>query len=235
MPKTEMPPKLNLPTPEANTPQMKKRRLPAFTSRYAFPPTDHLGDSMYLGAGADLEADTLLYAYSHGFFPWYEKEPILWCSPPMRTILRAGELHTSRSLKKVLKRTGFEIRRDTAFAEVIRLCASIRAETWITDEMQSAYNKLFELGWAHSWEAYAGSRLVGGIYGVVLGRAAFLESTFHLQDNAGKAALVAMYEGLTSEGVQLFDFQVPSEIADSFGAYEVPRAAFEAMLREALE
>jgi leucyl/phenylalanyl-tRNA--protein transferase len=235
VPKSEMPPKLNLPTPETSAVTRHRQSLPVFTTRYAFPSTQLLGDSMYLGAGADLEADTLLYAYSHGFFPWYEKAPILWCSPPLRTILRAGELHMSRSLKKVLKRTGFEIRRNSAFAEVIRLCASVREETWITDEMQSAYNELFRLGWAHSWEAFAGGRLVGGIYGVVLGRAAFLESTFHLQDNAGKVALVAMYDELAGEGVKLFDFQVPSEIADSFGAYEVPRAEFEAMLHEALK
>ncbi len=190
---------------------------------------------MYLGAGADLEADTLLYAYSHGFFPWYEKPPILWCSPPQRTILCAGELHVSRSMKKVLRRSNLAIRKDHAFAEVIALCADVRNETWITDEMRAAYERLFELGWAHSWEAYSGNRLVGGIYGVVLGRAAFLESTFHLEDNAGKIALVAMYEQLMTEGVVLFDFQVPSEIADSFGAYEIERSEFEFLLQEALE
>ncbi len=141
----------------------------------------------------------------------------------------------SRSMKKALKRSKLQIRTNTAFAEVIALCARLRPETWITEEMEAAYVRLFELGWAHSWEAYAGSRLVGGIYGVVLGRAVFLESTFHLQDNAGKIALVAMYEQLVREGAQLFDFQVASEIADSFGAYEIERAAFEMMLREALD
>lgn len=230
-----MPPKLNLPPSEASGSVTLRKKLPAFTTRYAFPPTSGLGESMYLGAGADLEPDTLLYAYSHGFFPWYEKPPILWCSPPQRTVIRAGELHMSRSMKKALKRSKLQIRTNTAFAEVIALCARLRPETWITEEMEAAYVRLFELGWAHSWEAYAGSRLVGGIYGVVLGRAVFLESTFHLQDNAGKIALVAMYEQLVREGAQLFDFQVASEIADSFGAYEIERAAFEMMLREALD
>ncbi|AFM10822.1 Leucyl/phenylalanyl-tRNA--protein transferase [Turneriella parva DSM 21527] len=229
-----MPPKLNLPHSEASGSVTRGKSLPVFTTRYAFPSTEGLGESMYLGAGADLEPDTLLYAYSHGFFPWYEKPPILWCSPPQRTVLRAGELHISRSLKKALKRSNLEIRCDSSFTEVIRLCARVRPETWITDEMQSAYVKLFELGWAHSWEAYEDSRLVGGIYGVVLGRAAFLESTFHLQNNAGKIALVNMYEQLLGSGAQFFDFQVPSEIAESFGAYEVPRATFEKMLRQAL-
>jgi leucyl/phenylalanyl-tRNA---protein transferase len=205
-----------------------------FVSRYAFPPTDTLGDSMYLGAGADLEPDTLLYAYSHGFFPWYEKPPILWCSPPQRTILRAGELRLNRSMKKALRRSNLQIRKNRAFAEVISLCAAVRSETWITDEMRAAYERLFQLGWAHSWEACAGNQLVGGIYCVVLGRAAFLESTFHLEDNAGKIALVAMYEQLVADGVSLFDFQVQSEIAVSFGAYEVERAEFEKYLNQAL-
>lgn len=205
-----------------------------FTSRYAFPSTEVLGENMYLGAGADLEPDTLLYAYSHGFFPWYEEEPILWCSPPQRMIFRAGELHISRSLRKALKRSQHALKKDTAFREVIRLCAETRDETWITPHMEKAYNRLFDLGWAHSWETWDGSELVGGLYGVVMNRAAFLESTFHLEDNAGKEAFVFMYNDLVSNGVQLFDFQVHSEIAESFGAYEVERQVFETELARAL-
>lgn len=204
------------------------------TSRFAFPATSDLGDDMYLAAGGDLEPDTLLYAYSHGFFPWYEKAPILWCSPPQRTVLRAGELHLNRSMRRVLRKNPYTIRRNSAFAEVIRLCAEIRSETWITPEMEQAYNRLHALGWAESWEAWSDNELVGGIYGVVLNRAAFLESTFHLANNAGKVALVAMYETLVSEGVQLFDFQVHSEIAASFGAYEIDRSEFEFELGQAL-
>jgi leucyl/phenylalanyl-tRNA---protein transferase len=205
-----------------------------FTSRYNFPPTDSLGEEMYLGAGADLEVDTLLYAYSHGFFPWYEKAPILWCSPPQRMILRAGEIRINRSMRRHLKKTPHTIKKDAAFDEVIRNCAHLREETWITPEMISAYTRLFELGWAHSWETYLDDRLVGGIYGVVMGRAAFLESTFHLEANAGKEAFLAMYEDLTRSDAELFDFQVHSEIAESFGAYEVSRTLFEEYLRRAL-
>jgi leucyl/phenylalanyl-tRNA--protein transferase len=202
--------------------------------RYVFPPTDALGENMYLGAGADLEPDTLLYAYSHGIFPWYEKEPILWCSPPQRTILLAGELHLGRTLRRILRRNPYTITRNTAFGEVIRHCAESRAETWITPEMIAAYKKLHELGFAESWEAWSDHELVGGIYAVVLNRSAFLESTFHYADNAGKIALVHLYQNLCAEGVWLFDFQVPSEIAESFGARTVSRAEFERLLREAI-
>lgn len=205
-----------------------------FTSRYAFPATASLGDEMYLGAGADLEPDTLLYAYSHGFFPWYEKAPILWCSPPQRMILRSGEIHIGRSLKKVLKKSPYTIRKDTAFREVIHLCGATRDETWITPEMEAAYTELHRLGWAHSWESYRDERIVGGIYGVTINRAAFLESTFHLEPNAGKEAFVAMYNDLVQSGTELFDFQVHSEIAESFGAYEVSRSDFEKRLELAL-
>jgi leucyl/phenylalanyl-tRNA---protein transferase len=189
---------------------------------------------MYLGAGADLEIDTLLYAYSHGFFPWYEKAPILWCSPPHRMILRGGELHINRSMRRHLKKSRHTLRKNTAFTEVIRLCGELRDETWITPEMIAAYTRLYEHGWAHSWETFVGDRLIGGIYGVVMGGAAFLESTFHLEPNAGKEAFVAMYDDLSERGIHLFDFQVHSEIAESFGAYEVSRAVFEKYLSRAL-
>lgn len=204
------------------------------TCRYAFPSTEGLGEDMYLGAGADLEPDTLLYAYSHGFFPWYEKEPILWCSPPERTILQAGELHLGRTLRRILRKNPYSLTRNAAFSEVIRHCAESRSETWITPEMERAYNSLHALGFAESWEAWSDNELVGGIYAVVLNRAAFLESTFHYADNAGKVALVTLYETLCSEGITLFDFQVPSEIAETFGARTVGRSVFENLLREAI-
>jgi leucyl/phenylalanyl-tRNA--protein transferase len=149
-------------------------------------------------------------------------------------ILCAGEIHIGRSLKKTLKKSNYEIRKNTAFREVIHLCGATRDETWITPEMETAYTELYRLGWAHSWESFLAGRLVGGIYGVVINRAAFLESTFHLEPNAGKQAFVAMYEDLVQSGVALFDFQVQSEIAESFGAYEVPRADFESKLQLAL-
>lgn len=205
-----------------------------FTSRYAFPSTEALGEGMYLGAGADLEVDTLLYAYSHGFFPWYEEKPILWCSPPLRMVLRTGEIHINRTMRKVLRRSTHTLSKDRAFREVIRHCAQTRSETWITPEMEQAYVRLHELGWAHSWETWAGNRLIGGLYGVVLNHVAFLESTFHLENNAGKEAFVFMYNDLVGEGVRLFDFQVHSEIAETFGAYEIERSAFEAELSRAL-
>jgi len=149
-------------------------------------------------------------------------------------ILRAGELHTSRSLRRTLKKTARVLKKNTAFPEVIRLCASLRPETWLTPEMIDAYTRLFELGWAESWETYEANKLIGGLYGVVINRAAFLESTFHLAPNAGKEAFVHMYNDLIARGVELFDFQVFSEIADSFGAYEVSRPDYEDLLQKAI-
>lgn len=204
------------------------------TCRYAFPATETLGDTMYLGAGADLEPDTLLYAYSHGIFPWYEKAPILWCSPPERTILQAGKVHIPRSLRRFLRKNPYSITRNRAFAEVIYHCAKSRPATWITNEMIEAYCRLHALGFAESWEAWDKTRLVGGVYAVVINRAAALESTFHYADNAGKAAMVALFESLSAEGVTLFDFQVASELANAFGAETVSRAAFEKLLHRAM-
>ncbi|MBV6494667.1 MAG: Leucyl/phenylalanyl-tRNA--protein transferase [Turneriella sp.] len=205
-----------------------------FTTRYNFPPTSILGNNTVLGIGADLEIDTLLYAYTHGFFPWYEEEPIEWCSPPRRMILKKGEIHISRSLKRHMRKSTRSIRKNTAFADVIRLCGTLRKDTWITPEMEEAYLRLYHTGWAHSWECFDGENLVGGLYGVVIKRAAFLESTFHLQPNAGKEAFLAMYDDLFSEGIELFDFQVPSAIAEAFGGYEVSREIYEIYLTEAL-
>lgn len=189
---------------------------------------------MYLGAGADLEPDTLLYAYSHGFFPWYEEAPILWCSPARRMILRSGEIHINRSMRRALRKSSHITAKNRAFDEVIGLCARIRDETWITPEMENAYTRLHELGWAHSWETWSNNRLIGGLYGVVINSVAFLESTFHLEDNAGKEAFIFMYNDLINEGVVLFDFQVHSEIAETFGAYEIDRNDFESALSLAL-
>lgn len=204
------------------------------TCRFAFPPTRALGRHMYLGAGADLEPDTLLYAYSHGFFPWYEREPILWCSPPERTVLLAGQLHLGRTLRRIVRKNPYKVTRNAAFERVIRHCADSRDKTWITPEMESAYNRLHALGFAESWETWSDDELVGGVYAVVLNHAAFLESTFRYADHAGKLALVGLYETLTGEGVRLFDFQVSSRIATALGAYTVGRAAYELLLREAI-
>ncbi|GAB4423489.1 MAG: leucyl/phenylalanyl-tRNA--protein transferase [Turneriella sp.] len=204
------------------------------TCRYAFPSTEGLGKEMYLGAGADLEPDTLLYAYSHGFFPWYEKEPILWCSPPERMILLSGELHLGRTLRRILRKNPYRVTRNAAFSDVMRHCAESRNKTWITPEMERAYNRLHALGFAESWEAWSDNELVGGIYAVVLNRAAFLESTFHYADNAGKICLVQLYETLCREGILLFDFQASSRLADAFGARAVEREQYERLLREAI-
>lgn len=205
-----------------------------FSTRYNFPSTKILGQEMHLAYGGDLESDTLLYAYSHGFFPWYDEEPIQWCSPPLRTILGKGELHIGGSTRRALNKKLFVLTKNRAFEKVIGQCATLHGATWITPEMKEAYVKLHDAGWAHSWEAWADGTLVGGLYGVKIGRAVFLESTFHRQENAGKAAFVFMFKEMEGAGVELFDFQVESALAMSFGAYEVMRAEYEAKLLRAL-
>lgn len=202
--------------------------------RYAFPPTQTLGRGMYLGAGADLEPDTLLYAYSHGFFPWYEEEPILWCSPPERVALPVEKIHIPRRLRRFLRKNPYTITRNRAFADVIWHCAESRPSTWITKEMIEAYCRLHTLGFAESWETWHGEELVGGVYAVVINRFAALESTFHYADNAGKVAIVALLESLRAEGVILFDFQVASALAETFGAETMSRSEYEKLLHRAM-
>src|SRR5215472_13464778 len=151
-----------------------------------FPPPDHAEEGL-LAVGGDLTPERLLLAYRSGIFPWYDEGlPILWHSPDPRCVLLADRLHLGRSLRRVLKKKPYEVRFDTAFAEVIRACKETprpaQGGTWITDEMEAAYVKLYEMGYAHSVEAFSvgagAGTLVGGLYGVSLGRVFFGESMF---------------------------------------------------------
>src|SRR5262249_51149162 len=150
------------------------------TDSLAFPPPDHAEDGL-LAVGGDLSPERLLLAYRMGIFPWYEEGfPILWHSPDPRCVLVADRVHVGRSLKKVLKRGGFTVTFDRAFREIIAECKSAyrpgQHGTWITDDMENAYVKLHELGYAHSVEVNVGGEIVGGLYGVSLGRVFFGES-----------------------------------------------------------
>jgi leucyl/phenylalanyl-tRNA--protein transferase len=192
-----------------------------------------------LAVGGDLGPERLLTAYALGIFPWYEDPPILWFSPDPRMVLRPAELHVPRRLRRSLRRRPFEVSLDRSFHEVIRACATApRREgrgTWITKDMIEAYDRLHELGFAHSAEAWREGELVGGLYGVSLGGAFFAESMFHRCSEASKAALVALVEQLHAWGFELFDAQLPVEHLERWGARPWPRERFLAALASALQ
>jgi leucyl/phenylalanyl-tRNA--protein transferase len=183
-----------------------------------------------LAAGGDLSPQRLLDAYRHGIFPWYSQdEPILWWSPDPRMVFHTDRFHVSTKLRRFLKRCDWTIRADTAFAAVMRACAAPRPKqptTWITREMFEAYCVLHALGHAHSFEVYAGDQLLGGIYGVAVGRMFFGESMFGAQTNGSKVALLALCRTLSIWEFPLLDAQVRSEHLVSLGAKEIPRPEF---------
>jgi leucyl/phenylalanyl-tRNA--protein transferase len=193
-----------------------------------------------LAVGGDLSPNRLLAAYSAGIFPWFSDDaPILWWSPDPRLVLEPAELHVPRSLLRTLRSGEFTIRSDTAFEQVIRRCAGKprpgQAGTWITDEMVEAYVALHRLGYAHSFEAWRGDTLAGGLYGVALGAAFFGESMFADQPDASKAAFARSVEWLASRGVELVDCQVTTAHLLRFGAKEMARPEFLRRLQRALE
>lgn len=198
----------------------------------AFPPVETALDEPngLLCAGGDLAPERLLEAYRRGIFPWFSAgQPILWWSPDPRTVLYPDELKVSRSLAKTLRNRGYLTSIDRAFGEVIEHCAdpALRPEgTWITAQMKNAYRRLHDLGYAHSVETWDGSRLVGGLYGVALGRVFFGESMFSTARDASKVALCALAQTLRERGYRLVDCQVASEHLASLGARSLPRAEF---------
>jgi leucyl/phenylalanyl-tRNA---protein transferase len=184
-----------------------------------------------LAVGGDLTPQRLVLAYSNGIFPWFsEGDPILWWSPPLRPVLAPADVYVNRSLAKVMRRRLFEVRFDTACAEVIAACAKAprpgQTGTWITEEMQRAYVRLHELGVVHSAEAWAEGELVGGLYGVALGGAFFGESMFATRPDASKVAFVALCRQLERWGFGLVDSQVSNEHTERFGTEEIPRDEF---------
>ena len=183
-----------------------------------------------LCAGADLSVARLLDAYRHGIFPWYSGgEPILWWSPDPRMVLFCDELKVSRSLAKSLRNKGFATTVDAAFPRVVQSCAAPRkgeAGTWLGTDMQAAYLALHRAGHAHSVETWLGGRLVGGLYGVALGRMFYGESMFSRATDASKVALVALVEALRRREFPMIDCQQRTPLLASMGAREIPRRQF---------
>ncbi len=183
-----------------------------------------------LAAGGDLRPERLLAAYRHGCFPWYQEgQPLLWWSPDPRTVLFPDELHVSRSLRKRMRNGDYRVTFDKAFAEVIQGCAGPRSYadgTWITTPMQDAYVRLHEMGVAHSVEVWQQGQLVGGLYGIAMGELFFGESMFSRATDASKVGFVTLVERLREWGFALIDCQMPTRHLESFGARNIPRAAF---------
>jgi len=189
-----------------------------------------------LAMGGDLSLARLLDAYRHGIFPWFNPhEPILWWSPDPRMVLLPGEVRVTRSLAKRIRNAGFEVRVDTAFTDVMRACAAPRegaSGTWISPAIVAAYARLFDAGYAHSIETWHDGRLVGGLYGVAIGRMFYGESMFSREPDASKVALVRLAWQLQHWGFGLIDCQMETPHLASLGARTLTRAEFTARLAE---
>jgi leucyl/phenylalanyl-tRNA--protein transferase len=215
--------------------------IPWIASSKEFPPVDaaRVEPNGLLCAGADLEPDTIIAAYSSGIYPWFsDDQPILWWSPDPRMVLFPTELKVSKSLAKTVSRNRFEIRFDSAFADVISACAEPRRKdggTWIVPEMRAAYSALHARGVAHSIESWRDGKLVGGLYGLALGRMFFGESMFARETDASKVAFVALVEKLRHDGFALIDCQQETRHLASFGARPIPRQDFVQRLKELID
>lgn len=214
--------------------------MPVFqlTRDIIFPPVHLAAEIGLLAVGGDLSPRRLLEAYRQGIFPWYsEGEPILWWSPDPRFVLFPEELKMTRSMRQFLKKDMIRITYDRAFPAVIAACRKPRPQresTWITPDMQAAYVRLHEMGFAHSVEVWQADVLVGGLYGVSLGRCFFGESMFSGTSNASKAALIDLVRRLGSLDFSLIDCQVHTAHLESLGARPVPRSEFMVLLKDAL-
>ena len=202
-----------------------------------FPPVDHAmrDPNGLLAAGADLSPERLIDAYAQGIFPWFgEDDPLLWWSPDPRMVVFTSEVRVSRSLRRVLKCGRFQLTMDEAFMEVMSGCAHPRPGqdgTWITPDVFQAYSKLAHLGVAHSVEAWQDGKLVGGLYGVALGRMFFGESMFARVSDASKAAFVTLVRQLERWDMPVVDCQMSTSHLASLGAREIPRADFVSYVR----
>jgi leucyl/phenylalanyl-tRNA--protein transferase len=203
-----------------------------------FPDPYEADETGLLALGGDLNVDRLLLAYSQGIFPWFNPEdPIMWWSPAWRPIFIPGEMKVSKSLRRTIKKGVFEIRMDTAFEQVMRACGDLRKDeegTWISEDMIESYTLLHEMGYAHSVEAWQDNQLVGGLYGVALGRAFFGESMFHKVSDASKVAFFALSENLKEWGFKFIDSQVSNPHLESLGSMEIHRTVFMDMLTQAV-
>lgn len=197
----------------------------------SFPPVSKADKEGLLLIGGKLTPSNVLVAYRKGIFPWYnEEEPVLWWCPDPRFVLFPSELHISHSMQKVVKQQRFTFKIDNSFQDVIRHCKTTQRAgqegTWITDDVENVYTELFHMGYAHSAETWYQDKLVGGMYGIQLGKVFFGESMFSHQSNASKFAFIQFTKYLQSTGVELMDCQVYTSHVESLGARMISRKAF---------
>ena len=196
-----------------------------------FPPADDADEDGLLAIGGDLSSERLLLAYKSGIFPWFnEDEPICWWSPDPRFVLFPKELNISKSMKTVLHNGSFKFTINKVFGKVIEHCKTVKRKeqpgTWISNEMVEAYTKLHQQGFAHSAEAWRNGELVGGLYGVKIGKVFFGESMFRTQSNASKFAFIKFVQLLQKQNVELIDCQVHTEHLQTLGARMIERKLF---------
>lgn len=203
------------------------------TSELWFPPADQAHESGILAVGGDLSLDRLLLAYNNGIFPWFsKKDPILWWSPEQRMVLFPESLHISKSMKPLLRKQQFKVTFNEAFEAVMVACAKVKRkdqdDTWITNDMISAYKSLHDKGIAHSVEAWNDGQLVGGLYGIYLNKQGIFcgESMFTRQSNASKYAFIRMVEHFKTKGLKLVDCQIYTSHLKSLGAQLIEREVF---------
>ena len=215
--------------------------MPVFklTEEIVFPDPELADESGLLAVGGDLTHERLILAYANGIFPWYSKgEPILWWSPNPRMILLPQNIKISKSLDQTIRLNKYTTTFDNAFEEVIKSCKTAprpgQTGTWITAEMQEAYIALHKLGFAHSVETWQNEELVGGLYGVSLGRAFFGESMFFKSRDASKVALVNLASFLQKHNFKFIDAQVETDHLKSMGAISISRPEFLELLKEAI-
>ena len=214
--------------------------MPVFTldNELSFPPVHLAEPDGLLAIGGDLSTTRLLTAYRNGIFPWYEDEVPLWWCPDPRFVLFPDKLKINKTTKALLKRNEFEFSINTAFKEVIHHCKNVirpgQEGTWITPEVEKAYCKLYELGHAHSADVWKNNKLVGGLYGIKMGKVFFGESMFSIESNASRFAFTKYVHQLIAEQVELIDCQIYSDYLESMGAEMIPRTAFTQLLQNLL-
>jgi leucyl/phenylalanyl-tRNA--protein transferase len=204
-----------------------------------FPPVHLAEPDGLLAIGGDLSPERLLVAYRQGIFPWYTGEDILWWSPDPRFVLFPSEIKISKRLQAQFEKSSMEFTVNKAFGQVIHQCKKImrpgQQGTWITDEVEKAYNKMHELGYAHSAEIWWDGDLVGGLYGIRLGKVFFGESMFSKVSHASRFAFINYVRLLEKEGVELIDCQVYTQYLEGFGAKMIPGKEFTSLLKKYIE
>jgi leucyl/phenylalanyl-tRNA--protein transferase len=209
--------------------------LHALDSSLWFPSVEDALEDGLLAMGGDVSVERLQLAYQQGIFPWYDGDTPLWWSPDPRFVLFPGKLKVSKSMEALMKKNTFRFTTNQAFSQVISNCKALQRKgqdgTWITDELEASVNKLHQLGMAHSAEAWQGNELVGGLYGMRMGRLFFGESMFSKVSNASKFAFIKYVRQLQNENVFLIDCQVYTEHLESLGAEMIGRTEFMTALK----